>query len=99
MTDINKQIEEEAWEYSTYELARCGYIRGYNSCLHSARWRKVSEDLPPLDTQVLVKTSNGKFSISEMYIPKDCNGGILGYKEWKGSFSFKCSIVEWKPID
>lgn len=66
---------------------------------HSSRWRKVSDELPPIGTQVLVKTSNGKFSISEMYIPKDCNGSILGDIEWKGSFSFKSSIIEWKYIN
>ena len=66
---------------------------------YASHWRKVSEELPPIDTQVLVKTSNGKFSISTMYVPRDCNGNILGDIEWKGSFSFKCSIIEWKPID
>lgn len=61
-------------------------------------WISVEEETPDVDEQCLVITKNGKFSVSKMYIPKDCYGNVLGEKEWKGSFSFKESIVAWMPI-
>ena len=61
-------------------------------------WISVEEELPDVDKQCFVITKNGKCSVSNMYIPKDCYGNVLGEKEWKGSFSFKESIVAWMPI-
>ena len=61
-------------------------------------WISVEEGIPAVDIQCFVITKNGKCSVSNMYIPKDCYGNVLGEKEWKGSFSFKESIVAWMPI-
>jgi len=61
-------------------------------------WISVEEDLPDIDKQCFVITKNGKCSVSNMYIPKDCYGNVLGGKEWKGSPSFKESIVAWMAI-
>lgn len=62
------------------------------------RWRKVEEEMPEIGIKVIVKTINGNYSISEIYIPKDCHNTVLGDKEWKGSHTFKTSITEWMPI-
>ena len=74
------------------------------SFIDGANWQKnnmwifVKNELPDVDKQCFVITKNGKCSVSNMYIPKDCHGNILGEKEWKGSLSFKESIVAWMPI-
>lgn len=76
----------------------------YNSFVEGAKWQlnnmwiPVEEGLPDVDKQCFVITKNGKCSASNMYIPKDCHGNILGEKEWEGSLSFKESIVAWMPI-
>lgn len=59
----------------------------------------IEQELPDVNIDVLVQTKNGKYIISSMYIPKDCHGNILGEKEWKGSHSFKQSIISWRPIN
>jgi hypothetical protein len=64
----------------------------------SNMWIPIEEELPDVDKQCFVITKNGKCSASNMYIPKDCHGNVLGEKEWKGSLSFKESIVAWMPI-
>jgi hypothetical protein len=61
-------------------------------------WISVEEELPDADKPCFVITKNNKCSVSNMYIPKDCHGNTLGGKEWKGSLSFKESIVAWMPI-
>lgn len=61
-------------------------------------WIDVKDELPDVDTMVLVCTSNEKFGISSMYIPKDCYGNVLGDKEWRGSGAMKNSITHWQPI-
>ena len=74
------------------------------SFIDGAEWQKnnmwifVKNELPDVDRQCFVITKNGKCSVSNMYIPKDCHGNVLGEKEWKGSLSFKESIVAWMPI-
>lgn len=61
-------------------------------------WISVEEELPDADKPCFAITKNNKCSVSNMYIPKDCHGNVLGEKEWKGSLSFKESIVAWMPI-
>ncbi len=79
-------------------------LQRYDSFAKGAEWQKnnmwipVEEELPDVDKQCFVITKNGKCSVSNMYIPKDCCGNVLGEKEWKGSLSFKESIVSWMPI-
>ena len=60
MNELNKQIEEEANLYasvasnvSDYNTLFHSFKKGYKSCLHSSRWRKVSEELPPEGEEVL----------------------------------------------
>lgn len=36
-------------------------------------------------------------NVSKMYIPKGCNGYVLGGEEWKGSDTFRKSIMAWMP--
>ena len=64
----------------------------------SNMWIPIEERLPDVDRQCSVITKNGKCSVSNMCIHKDCHGNVLGKKEWKGSLSFKESIVAWMPI-
>ena len=106
---MNK-LEEAAREYIRQELERRNYINFHgitpveNAFLDGAEWQKnnmwisVDEDLPYVGKQCFVITKNGKCSVSNMYIPKDCYGNVLGGKEWKGSPSFKESIVAWMAI-
>lgn len=60
-------------------------------------WTSVGEDLPDVEKPVFVLTTKGNIAVSKMYIPKDCNGYVLGGKEWKGSNTFKESIIAWMP--
>ena len=91
---IDKQIEREAWEYSTYELARSGYIRGYNACLHSSRWRKVSEKLPELGVEVLVARNDGIRFLAWLDEDSELFFNVSGNEEY-----FLDEIQSWKPID
>lgn len=61
-------------------------------------WISVEKQLPPVGTKVLVKTKNGNYLVSGMYIPTDCKGTVLGEKQWKGSGTLKDSIVKWRPM-
>ena len=84
---------------SEYENSLCvsSFIAGAE-WQRNNMWISVEEGIPAVDIQCFVITKNGKCSVSNMYIPKDCYGNVLGEKEWKGSFSFKESIVAWMPI-
>lgn len=61
-------------------------------------WISVERRLPPVGTKVLVKTKNGNYLVSGMYIPTDCKGTVLGEKQWKGSGTLKDNIVKWRPM-
>ena len=84
---------------SEYENSLC-----VSAFIAGAEWQKNNlwisgeEELPDDDKPCFVITKNNKCSVSSMYIPKDCYGNVLGEKEWKGSLSFKESIVAWMPI-
>lgn len=104
---MNK-LEEAAKEYENKDIFVLDgeYTKEsiINAFIAGAEWQKnnmwisVDEDLPYVGKQCFVITKNGKCSVSNMYIPKDCYGTVLGGKEWKGSPSFKESIVAWMPI-
>lgn len=66
--------------------------------MKASDWISVNDKLPEVGTTVLVCTTNGKFGISSMYIPKDCYGKVLGNKEWRGSGAMKNAITHWMPI-
>ena len=101
-------LEEAAKEYENKEIFVLDgeYTKEsvINAFLAGAEWQKnnlwisVEEELPYADKPCFVITKNNKCSVSSMYIPKDCHGNVLGEKEWKGSLSFKESIVSWMPI-
>lgn len=61
-------------------------------------WHDVKEELPHINTPVLVLTHSGNIVTASMYIPRDVNGNILGNKEWKGSYAFRQSITHWMEI-
>jgi len=98
-----KTAEEKAVEYvidsnnspREYDAAYNGYIAGYEEAI---RWRDPKVELPEVGMKVLVKTSNGKYSVTEMYIYKDSIGTTLG-AEWRGSYDFRMSIIGWRPIE
>jgi hypothetical protein len=66
--------------------------------MKASDWINVKDELPDVDTMVLVYTSNEKCGISSMYIPKDCYGKVLGNKEWCGSKAMRNAITHWQPI-
>ena len=61
-------------------------------------WYDVKKVLPPVNQKVIVYTKNNKVAITNLYIPRDCKGNILGNPEWKGSSAFKNSIIAWMDI-
>lgn len=99
------KLEEAANAFASSEtLSEYENLLCVSSFIAGAEWQKnnmwisVDEDLPYVGKQCFVITKNGKCSVSNMYIPKDCYGNVLGGKEWKGSQSFNDSIVAWMPI-
>lgn len=66
---------------------------GYNLCLskwqEANRWRKVSEELPEVLTDVLIKDSFGKIDIGCLY-----DNGI-----WGMTPPIDRKITHWKPIE
>ena len=84
-------------DWDTLTSFRWGFKEGAK-WLSENMWISVEEELPDADKPCFVITKNNKCSVSNMYIPKDCYGTVLGEKEWKGSLSFKESIVAWMPI-
>lgn len=62
-------------------------------------WHNVKDELPELNTQVVVLTSNYKVAISMMYIPTDSYGNTIDNTPiWKGSYTFRNSIIAWMNI-
>lgn len=97
-----KTIEQGAIEHCSNKYFHIGCI-SKNSFIAGGifvqRWIPVTEDLPDVGIKVLVKTRNNNVVITSMYIPRDILGNVLGEKEWRGSSSFKHSVIEWRPIE
>lgn len=57
----------------------------------------IKEQLPGVGHKVLCKTSNGKYFISEMYLPHDGRGNVYEGRpaEWKGSSKATDTIIMW----
>ncbi len=105
-----KTVEEKAMEYTDNEFAilpksmakenmrhraQKDFEAGYNEAM---RWRDPNREPPDVGMKVLVKTSNGKYSVTEMYIYKESSGTALG-SEWRGSYDFRMSVIGWRPIE
>ena len=104
--EIAARLHQSCFEKSNAEGCIDGYLNGkwgqsYKSFILGAQWQKenmwtsVGEDLPDVEKPVFVLTTKGNIAVSKMYIPKDCNGYVLGWKEWNGSSSFRDSIIAW----
>lgn len=61
-------------------------------------WVSLNDRLPEVGEKIIVVTKNHKYLLTEMYIPKDCKGNILGEKEWHVSSAVRDSIVAWMNI-
>lgn len=99
----------EAWGmednhgYSVKDTFEVGFVQGATWQSEQSPWISVEEQLPEDDLidpvawsvtqKVFVLTSNGNASISQRRW--NCN---MSRWEWKGSGSFKDSIVKWMPI-
>lgn len=93
MSELNKQIEEEANLYasvasnvSDYNTLFHSFKKGYKSCLHSSRWRKFGvDDLPKIGRQIICRDGD-KYHLSKPI----SHDGIHWLAE---------HFTEWKPID
>ena len=61
------------------------------------QWHNVKEELPPIDTMVIIRTKNGSYGSSMVYNSIDSLGNDLG-QQWKGSTNFVRSIAHWCEI-
>ncbi|MCP3894033.1 MAG: DUF551 domain-containing protein [Bacteroides sp.] len=90
-------------DWSKLECFRIGFKEGAEWQAKQSPWISVDERLPEdglidpiawnVTYKVIILTSNGKSSISQR--KWNCN---LNIWEWKGSGSFKDSVVKWMPI-
>ena len=105
MTDINKLIEQESLEYAQIITERISLTNKVNSSdfalavkhgasfiLHQNRWRKVEDELPGYNEDVLLILDNGDkviaFRCYEEYFTSH-NGIEYLYEE----------VAHWKPIE
>ena len=61
------------------------------------QWHDVKEELPPIDTMVIIRTKNGSYGSSMVYNSIDSLGNELG-QQWRGSTHFVRSIAHWCEI-
>lgn len=59
-------------------------------------WFNISDKLPDIGVQVLVETTNGKFTTTQLNEIKVFNGKTI--LRWKGSRTFSDSVIRWKYI-
>ena len=81
-----------------YRETQVDFIAGVEWQAKQSPWISVKDRLPDFGINVFVRTTNKKYGLTSMYIPKDCQGNILGDKEWHGSGVFKGSITHWMYI-
>lgn len=58
-----------------------------------AKWKKVSEELPSYDTNVLVYTNRGSYKITKLFRCKMFDG--TEYDRWDGG---QANIIAWHEI-
>ncbi|KGF48763.1 hypothetical protein HMPREF0654_07850 [Prevotella disiens DNF00882] len=61
------------------------------------QWHDVKEELPPIETMVIIRTKNGNYGSSMVYNSIDSLGNELG-QQWRGSTNFVRSITHWCEI-
>jgi hypothetical protein len=66
--------------------------------MRAGDWIRVKDNLPDVDTNVLICTSNGKVLISSMYLTVDCTDDGIRKKRWRGNWMMVESITHWMPI-
>ena len=60
------------------------------------KWIDITEELPDLDVPVLVETSNGKYTTTQLKEIKRVGDKLI--PRWKGSYTFSESVIRWKCI-
>lgn len=66
--------------------------------MRAGDWISVKDNLPAVDTNVLICTSNGKVLISSMYLTVDNTDDGIRKKRWRGNWMMVESITHWMPI-
>ncbi len=85
-----KITEDNSYTFKEiYEYCKEDYAQGFKDVLSLFKWRKVSEELPKVLTDVLIKDSFGKIDIGCLY-----DNGI-----WGMTHPIDRKITEWKPIE
>lgn len=65
---------------------------------YAKRWRKVSEELPPMSTEILLRLVDGSHQIG-YYLPHKYRDDNF-YNHCESDIEFLLlDVVEWKPID
>ena len=80
------------------DQAEVDYKAGYIDALSLFKWRKVSEELPPLDVYVLTKRKrkcdNKEYpALNKMYFEPKANKVI-----WEMELPDTSTTIEWMPI-
>lgn len=101
-----KEIEQAAREYADVaraylleeemELVQDAFKAGAEWVLAN-QWHDVKEELPPIETMVIIRTKNGNYGSSMVYNSIDSLGNELG-QQWRGSTNFVRSITHWCEI-
>lgn len=102
---MKDKIEQAAKEYCEKEIPSLKSMHFTISSAFEAgaewalanQWHDVKEELPPIDTMVIIRTKNGSYGSSMVYNSIDSLGNELG-QQWRGSTNFVRSIAHWCEI-
>lgn len=91
-------FEKEDNSYTPSEIAELAFIDGIRKTLSLFRWRKVSEELPPLDVYVLTKRKrkcdNKEYpALNKMYFEPKADKVI-----WEMELPDTSTTTHWIPI-
>lgn len=113
MGDVGKQIEEQSKAIAKSiavldyrdKFSSEADMRVAEYCIYKAvknekmasRWRKVSEELPPMSTEILLRLVDGSHQIG-YYLPHKYRDDNF-YNHCESDIEFLLlDVVEWKPI-